>query len=275
MFMKSCKKDKGFTLIELLVVISVIALLMAILVPVLNKAKAYARQVICMSYVKQWGVYSILYAESNQGKTVLFTKKDDLLEWNGSGSKTWMPKLKKYIDAEEKVALCPSTTRTENEGESRLAKQIWQETLTHKTTREKWVIRNSIGINNWIYSLYPGENKKLSGMDSDFKNKIWGHTHYKSASNIPLFLESYRWGGVVNSRDDEPRIKENARKDSFDRFCIDRHNAHVNICFLDGSVRKVGLKFLWNLKWHRKYKTRGSYPTWPKWMLSMKEPPRH
>ena len=51
-------KRKGFTLIELLVVISVIVLLMALLLPALQRARNQARAVVCRAHLKQWGTDS-------------------------------------------------------------------------------------------------------------------------------------------------------------------------------------------------------------------------
>ena len=61
------KPIHAFTLVELLAVISIIALLLAILMPSLQKAREQARQVICMSNLKQIGIGVNLYAnEYNQ-----------------------------------------------------------------------------------------------------------------------------------------------------------------------------------------------------------------
>jgi prepilin-type processing-associated H-X9-DG protein len=63
------------------------------------------------------------------------------------------------------------------------------------------------------------------------------------------------------------------------RVCINRHEGGVNILFLDGSVRKAGLKELWTLKWHRSYHLAGPWTKaggvtpadWPPWMRGFKE----
>lgn len=64
------KKDKGFTLVELLVVIAVIALLMAILLPALNKAKEMGKRIVCMNNHKQLILAWMAYADNNNGKIV-------------------------------------------------------------------------------------------------------------------------------------------------------------------------------------------------------------
>lgn len=58
-------RAKGFTLIELLVVIAVIAMLMAIVIPALGKAKIYAQKVICKNNIRQQCLGTMLYSNDN------------------------------------------------------------------------------------------------------------------------------------------------------------------------------------------------------------------
>lgn len=64
------RKVQAFTLIELLVVISVISLLMAILLPALNKAREQGRIAACMSNLRAIGQGIHLYAHDNDGRLV-------------------------------------------------------------------------------------------------------------------------------------------------------------------------------------------------------------
>ncbi|MHC4546456.1 MAG: type II secretion system protein [Planctomycetota bacterium] len=64
-------KRRGFTLIELLVVIAIIALLMAILMPALNRARELGRRTVCGGNLKQLALAWVMYADENRGDLVL------------------------------------------------------------------------------------------------------------------------------------------------------------------------------------------------------------
>lgn len=59
------------------------------------------------------------------------------------------------------------------------------------------------------------------------------------------------------------------------RVCLNRHNEHVNGVFLDLHTSKIGLKELWELRWHRDWNPNDDPPpdwgTQASWMTHMKD----
>ncbi len=84
---------KGFTLIELLVVIGIIAVLIAILLPSLRKARLQAQSTVCKSNLRQLFVYMVDYANNNRGYMYPVSVDGRTIGTNVAPHKRWVPIL--------------------------------------------------------------------------------------------------------------------------------------------------------------------------------------
>ena len=270
----------GFTLIELLVVIAIIALLMAILMPVARRARNHARAVVCQSNLKQWGTTLALYLENNNGRIPY-----------GSSNLVWLlrgPQLNEgdpnvplvYHNLTTKgISLCPMATKV---GTS------YAEFGSNEETGDKiigirgskftaWEIRSPApafsGSYGFNFSLHRLSYHGSAGMNI---------FTFKNSSFYPILLDSTIPNGAFSATGvDPPRPPR--EKEGLGGLgtpaCINRHNGHVNCLFLDFSVRKVGLKELWKLKWNEVFDTNNRWTIaggvqpedWPEWMRHFKD----
>jgi prepilin-type N-terminal cleavage/methylation domain-containing protein len=250
---------RGFTLIELLVVIAIIALLMAILLPSLKKARDQARAIVCQSNLNQWGKIFYLYTHDNDSRFMVWKASST------AGGGTWIvPLMPYYAKGGEKARLCPTTRKTAEEGEAVPARMAWSCEIDGK------VHKNSYGINNWCYDLRPGVTDIWGLTNAD--RRAWRRIDQSQAASIPMFLECWRWGGGPTTRSEPAPPDEKTRHDSgLGRYCLNRHAYTINVCFMDASVTKMRLKRLWDLKWHREYSLSDPLAPWPSWMAALPE----
>src|SRR5690606_24102259 len=104
----------------------------------------------------------------------------------------------------------------------------------------------------------------------------WHKLTAKGASDAPLMMEA-AWFHVTPLPDDVPPAVEFSPTlgalSNMGMVAMNRHYGGINILFLDSSVRRVPLKELWTLKWHRTFDTNGPWstnngnqPAWSDWM---------
>jgi len=248
-----------------------------------NEGRKRAKEVLCRSNLRQWGTIFKMYANDNDGyfpSFVGYVGDDDI----SRGSYSWhrMP----GTSGTEKLRLCPIATKSVGEiGPGSFSAWDARCDYTGGTCwtpgpgdegREESYYLGSYGLNAWC-----------SNPLDEIRSSTWGHLHkyhwrgpnVKGADNIPLLLDaqySFAWPYHSNQ---PPEFDGKLSWTNMGTFCLNRHNGGINGVFLDFSVRKIGLKELWKLKWHRAFDVNGPYTTaggmmpdqWPEWMSDFKD----
>lgn len=103
------RKSRGFTLVELLVVIGIIAVLIAMIMPALNRSRQAARRIVCLSNLRQLTMAWISYSGEHKGMLVSSATNDDTTWVNaGDGSDSLTTgALYPYI-GNTAIYLCPN-----------------------------------------------------------------------------------------------------------------------------------------------------------------------
>jgi prepilin-type N-terminal cleavage/methylation domain-containing protein len=278
----------GFTLIELLVVVAIIALLMAILLPALARVRKQAKAMVCLSRLKQWGTTFALYMEENEGCLPA-----------GSVNAVWMlggaaagravpnePKLRQNVRTEG-ITCCPMATKPPDKpggftlSNGQVQARVGDVFGAWEITSPAPAFRGSYGMNADLFSSSDTRaanfwvGNKGAGLETNtFAIRI------KGLARIPVLLDSVMPVGSPGAANlPPPTDPSRLAGPGMGVFCLNRHDAHVGGLFLDWSVRKVGLKELWTLKWHPNFKTAGRWTKaggvkpedWPKWMRNFKD----
>lgn len=268
--MKGFQDKKAFTLIELLVVIAIIALLLAILIPSLGKAKDAARDIVCRSNLRQWGIIWNLYTNDYDGKWSYWKAPPG--DWWHRGH--WIRPMRTYIEAERKaMLLCPSATKESPDGDLNRGGRTYAYWMDGPPEEKEM---GSYGFNNWLAN---------SGSDTGFLQQrsyreLWQTIdRVVSPSQVPMMLDASWRGGAPHWTNfggqaiqpwpgdpDEQSVREIYIGDDgvheMMHFALGRHNWDDNAVFVDNSVSSVPLKKLWRLRWHKDFEPRGWKPEW-------------
>jgi hypothetical protein len=136
-------------------------------------------------------------------------------------------------------------------------------------------------MNNWVCD--PGRDVEfIHGREATKDN--WRHAYVEGAAAIPLLLDCAYVEGKPYDFDVPPQYDGDiatwgVSSQQMKRFCLNRHNGFADALFLDFSIRRIGLKQLWTLKWHREFTLSGPWTQaggvqsedWPEWMRRFKD----
>lgn len=270
-------RQRAFTLIELLVVIAIIALLLALLMPALRRVKSQAKTVVCQGNLKQWGLIFRMYANENDGHFPTGPYGSAR-----AGNLMWMSATRPYVGDNDDLYFCPVATTP---GIDRSGAP----TGALHPNRAWGVYQSSTG---WGAMAGDGGSYGISeytggqGLSGGRWDHYWKSPDVRTAGRVPMFADCTYVDGTPLHTDTPPEYDGQPRasggtnpRNEMNHFCTNRHNGSINILFLNWTVRKVGLKELWTLKWHRQFDTAGPYTKaggmqaefWPEWMRQFKD----
>jgi len=260
--------QRAFTLIELLVVIAVIALLMAILLPTLQRVKRQARAAGCRSNLRQWGVALAAYQSDHDGGLPPYCNNFIPL-WN----------LRRYINHSDELYLCPMAAKHKH----------WDRPTGSGDTYSAWRRLRYDGSEPWLIGSY-GRNDYTVPFYIDGPRLSSWHVDWrtKGPNRIPVLLDCRNNGGNPYPYGPPPEYEDGPIVHPYGpeishgdmwQWVINRHDGGINGLFLDYSVKKVGVKELWTLKWSPNFDTAGPWTRaggvkpedWPKWMRHFRD----
>jgi len=241
------KSKTAFTNKDIYVLLVCIIFLLATLGAVSERGRKRAMEAVCLANLYHWGNIYERYTNENDGDFPGGTHYNPAPGVRG----VWFLVFAPYFGDNPNLMLCPCASRPVESLDDSFTFRAWIAHLGGK------IYVGSYNENSWTCSREDLAAPSPSRPQDFYWRNVAG---VKNKSNIPVLADGRHFDAWPRHYDEPPPYPDSSgigymHPPEMWLFCIDRHNGGINMLFMDWSARKVGLKELWTLKWHREFDT--------------------
>jgi prepilin-type N-terminal cleavage/methylation domain-containing protein/prepilin-type processing-associated H-X9-DG protein len=215
------RAQKGFTLVELLVVIAIIGVLIGLLLPAVQAARAAARRSQCANNMRQIGLAVHQFANVNKGRFPDIYHQQDKID-------SWIFALAPYVESVDDIRLCPEDLKRIERTSGRTTSYAFNGYLREATQAEEFLYEGTADagvVNDFISELYdlPQTHATIMLFEAgDTVESQFDHVH-----SWEWFTEKY------------PTPEERGRQIELE-VAVDRHAGNAaNYLYADGHVTLI------------------------------------